>query len=123
MKKMGLLLATFLLFQTLTFANSVSMFNDSIYTLKAKIYNATGTLLGEFILNPRDAAEWSDDQMNFGTQNQSASQTPYMVNWSCINGGSYGSCNNVAAGAVVTAQSCGGDQQCKDPQQQPQNTY
>lgn len=123
-----ILAAACILFQSVCFANSVSMFNDSIYTLKAMIYDATGTLLGEFILNPRDAAEWSDDQMNFGTETQYASQTPYVVNWLCMSGGSYGSCNNVAAGSVVTAQSCGGNQQCQgapQPQtpQQQENGY
>ena len=118
MNKKGILLILCLLFQTLAFANSVSLLNDSIYTLRAKLYDATGTLLGEFILNPRDAADWNDNQMDFGTQNQSASQTPYSVNWTCLGGGPYGSCNNVAAGSVVTAQSCGGNQQCKQPQSQ-----
>ncbi len=110
-------------FQSACFANSVSMFNDSIYTLKAMIYDATGTLLGEFILTPRDAAEWSNDQLNFGTETQNISQTPYVVNWLCLNGSSYGSCNNVAAGSVVTAQSCGGIQQCQgapQPEQSPE---
>jgi hypothetical protein len=127
MKK--ILAAACLLFQNVCFANSVSMFNDSIYTLKATIYDATGTLLGEFILTPRDAAEWSDNLMNFGTETQDASQTPYVVNWLCMNGSSYGSCNNVAAGSVVTAQSCGGEQQCqgasqpKQPPAQQENAY
>ncbi len=120
MKKFrGILAAAFILFQGITFANSVSLFNDSIYTLNATLYDANGTLLGEFILNPRDASEWSDDQMNFGTESQYASQTPYTVNWTCMSGGSYGSCSNVAAGAVVTAQSCGGVQQCPKQQQTP----
>ncbi len=128
MKK--ILVAICALFQTSCWANSVNMFNDSVYTLKAVIYDATGVLLGEFILAPRDAAEWSDDQMNFGTQSQYTSQTPYTVNWLCMNGGSYGSCNNVAAGSVVTAQSCGGVQQCPQAQQpgqpmpiQPESGY
>ena len=103
--------------QSFCFANSVKLFNDSVYTLKATIYDAGGEVLGQFILNPRDATEWSDDLMNFGSQMQSASQTPYTVSWFCLAGTSYGTCNNVAAGAVVTAQSCGGVQQCEEQQQ------
>jgi hypothetical protein len=114
MKKFsGILAAACIFFQGMGFANSVSLFNDSTSTLKAVIYDANDTLLGEFILNPRDAADWSDDQMDFGVESQYASQTPYSVNWMCMNGGSYGSCENVAAGSIVTAQSCGGVQQCQ----------
>jgi hypothetical protein len=116
----SILAAFFLVLQGMCFANSVNLFNDSMYTLKAVIYDANGTLMGEFILNARDAAEWSDQQMYFGTESQYAYQTPYSVNWMCMGGGAYGSCTNVAAGSVVTAQSCGGVQQCQpQPQLQP----
>ena len=118
MKKILGIICTFITIQSTCLGNSINLFNDSIYTLKATIYDATGTLLGEFTLNPRDASMWSDDQMNSGTENQYASQTPYTVNWSCMQGGSYGSCTNVAAGALVTAQSCGGVQQCQASQAQ-----
>jgi len=123
MKKFwAVLVCAFICFQGIGFANSVNLFNDSVYTLKAVIYDANGTLLGEFILNPRDAATWSDDQDNFGTEIENASQTPYSVVWKCMGGAGYGTCGNVAAGAVVTAQSCGGSQQCQQQQQQ-QNGY
>lgn len=104
-------------------ANSVSLVNDSPYTLTAIIYDANGEMLGEFVLNPRDATLWSDDYENFGTESADASQIPYTVNWMCMNGGSYGSCQNVAAGAVVTAQSCGGDQECSQQQQEMESPY
>lgn len=94
------------------FANSIQLFNDSEYTLKAVIYNAGGTILGEFVLNPRDASEWSDNDQNFGTESQDASQSPYTVNWLCMSGSPWGSCDNVAAGSLVTAQGCGGLQEC-----------
>ena len=93
------------------FADSINLFNDSQYTLKAIIYDANGTLMGEFILNARDASEWSNNQ-NFGSEMSNAPQTPYTVNWVCMSGGGYGSCNNVAAGSTVTAQGCGGTQEC-----------
>jgi hypothetical protein len=106
----------FLCLPVICFANSISLFNDSQYTLKAVIYDATGTLLGEFILNPRDAVEWSDDDENFGTEIQNASQTPYSVDWSCMRGDPFGTCTDVSAGAVVTAQGCSGAQQCGSQQ-------
>ncbi len=104
----------FLMFCTIAgsvFADSISLFNDSQYTLKAIIYDANGTLMGEFILNPRDASQWSNDQ-NFGSEMSYTSQSPYTVNWLCMGGSGYGSCNNVAAGSTVTAQGCGGVQEC-----------
>jgi hypothetical protein len=111
----------FMLTCQMSWANSVTLMNDSTYTLKATIYDANGNLLGEFVLNPSDATLWSDDDENFGTESNYATQIPYTVNWSCINGNPYGSCNDVAAGSVVTAQSCGGLQECQ--QQQQQNPY
>lgn len=123
MKKFwGVLLTIFICIQGAAFANSVNLFNDSEYTLKAVIYDANDNLLGEFILNARDAATWSDNEDNFGTEIQNASQTPYSVEWTCMGGAAYGSCDDVAAGSVVTAQGCGGAQQCQQPQQ-PQNGY
>ena len=116
----GYIAAAFLCVQAVSWANSVSLFNDTQYMLKATIYDANGNLLGEFVLNPRDASDWSDNDMNFGTESQYAAQVPYTVNWNCMSGGAYGTCNNVAAGSVVTAQSCGGNQEC---QQQQQNGY
>lgn len=97
--------------------NSVALFNDSQYTLRAVIYDANGTLLGEFILNPRDAADWSDEDMDFGSEPQYASQTPYTVNWTCMGGNPYGTCTDVGAGSTVTAQSCGGAQECQQQMQ------
>lgn len=117
MKFSGIVL--FLLFQGVCFANSINLFNDSPYTLQAALYDASGTLMGEFVLNPRNASVWSDAQGDFGTDNQYAYQTPYSVNWKCMGGRAYGTCTNVAAGTLVTAQSCGGDQEC-DQQDQTQ---
>jgi len=112
----GVLIGITLVLQNFAFANSLQLFNDSVYTLKAIVYDASGTVLGQFILNPRDATEWSGDQMNFGTQFQDYSQTPYTVDWLCMGGSPYGTCTDVAAGAVVTAQGCGGVQQCQAQQ-------
>ena len=116
----GIFAAVVVAFHAVSFANSVDLYNDSIYTLKATIYDANGSLLGEFILNPRDASQWSDNQLNFGSENSAFSQTPYTVNWTCMGGSPSGMCCDVAAGALVTALSCGGIQQCQQQQQVPQ---
>jgi hypothetical protein len=121
MKKFfGFLIAVILLGQA-SWANSVTLLNDTNYTLKATIYDANGNMLGEFTLNPEDATLWSDNDQDFGMESQYASQVPYTVNWYCTGGAPYGTCDNVSAGATVTAQSCGGDQEC--PQQQQQSPY
>jgi hypothetical protein len=112
------LACTFIFFCEASWANSVTLMNNSTYTLQATIYDANGTLLGEFVLNPNDATLWSDDDENWGTETQYTSQIPYTINWMCMNGSAYGTCNNVAAGSVVTAQSCGGTQECQQQQQQ-----
>ncbi len=109
----------FICAQIACFANSINLFNDSEYKLTATIYDANGTLMGEFVLNPRDAIDWSDDQYNFGSQTQYISQVPYTVNWTCMAGNAYGSCDNISPGSIVTAQSCGGVQECD----QQQNGY
>ena len=112
----GLFVVVFVFAQVMSWANSVTLLNNSPYRLQATIYDATGALLGQFTINSQDATLWSDNDENFGTENQYASQIPYTVNWYCMSGGSYGTCSNVAAGSTVTAQSCGGNQEC--PQQQ-----
>lgn len=119
MRKLLFIVVLFFVGSAAAWANSVTLLNNTPYTLKAMIYGADGTLLGEFILNPQDATQWSDNYQNFGPGNQSSSLVPYTVNWYCMAGGSYGSCTNVAAGSTVTAQSCGGAQECPQQQVQP----
>ena len=123
MKKKIVAVLMFILAVSAGYANSVSLVNDSPYTLKATIYDANGQMLGEFVLNPNDATLWSDDYQNWGTESSDASQIPYSVNWTCMGGRAYGNCQNVAAGSVVTAQSCGGAQECPQQQQQLESPY
>lgn len=104
-------LGVMLSWQCVGFANSVNLFNDSPVRLRAVVMGADGSQLGEFILNPRDATQWSDDD-DLGVVSSDASQVPYTVYWYCMGGASFGVCENVSAGAVVTAQSCGGNQEC-----------
>ena len=119
MKKFWITLITAVLFvQTAAWTNSVNLLNDSPYMLKVTIYDANGSLLGDFTMNPRDVTQWSDD-WNAGEENQYASQIPYTVTWYCMGGGNYGTCDNVASGSTVTAQSCGGTQECPQQQVQP----
>jgi hypothetical protein len=112
----------FILIFKMSWADSITLMNNSTYTLQATIYDANGKLLGQFVLNPNNATLWSSNyDENWGAEDQYIGQTPYTVSWACMNGSFYGTCNNVAAGSVVTAQSCGGAQECE--QQQEQSLY
>lgn len=96
------------------FSDTINLFNDSSVPLRAVIFGADGTELGEFVLNPRNASQWSNNWMNLDNDQNNASLIPYTVNWYCIGGGAYGVCSNVASGSLVTAQSCGGAQECSE---------
>ncbi len=106
------LLVTALWMQGMCYANSLALVNDSNFTLRAVILGADGTQLGEFVLNPRDATDWSDDYLEFGAESTDSSQLPFTVNWYCMAGAPFGVCNQVGTGSVVTALSCGGVQEC-----------
>lgn len=96
------------------FANSISLFNNTSYRLKAVIIAADGTsVLDEVILNSRDASTWADDQYQFG-YNPASSTTPYTVNWYCMKGEPFATCTDVAAGAIVLAQNCSGTKECPE---------
>ena len=95
-------------------ANSVTLFNDSIYSLKASLYAYDGRLLGQYVLAPRDSTEWNNEYNGIGTPNYNESETPYTVKWYCLSGAPFSSCSDVAAGAVVTAQGCNGTKECPE---------
>ena len=94
-------------------ANSVNLFNNTDYRLKAVILAADGTVLDEVILNSRDASTWADDFYQFG-YNPASSTTPYTVNWYCMKGQPFAACTEVSAGSVVLAQNCTGAQECPE---------
>ncbi len=101
-------------------ANSVTLFNDSIFSLKASLYAYDGRLLGQYVLAPRDSAEWNNEYTGIGTPNYNESETPYTVNWYCLSGAPFSTCTDVAAGSVVTAQGCSGPKECPE---QPSKEY
>lgn len=108
-------------FSVSVFAGSLRLYNDSPYKLRAVIRGADGTYMGEMIILPEHFTTWSSDYPSFGPSgsrselNPSRSQTPYTVLWYCMDGGEYGICTNVAAGASVSAESCDGARICKPP--------
>lgn len=110
------ILFLFLVMVTTGWANTINILNNSPYALKATITDASGHLLSEMTLNPEDNITWSDNQENLGPQyNPQASQTPYTVTWSCLQGTPYGVCTEVSPGSQVNAQDCTGNQSCNSP--------
>jgi hypothetical protein len=111
MKLKWFFVALYLSVQLNLFSNSVNLFNNTGYKLKAVILSADGMVLDEVILDSRDASTWADDFYQFGSS-PSSSRTPYTVNWYCMGGKSFGVCTDVSPGSVVLAQNCSGSQEC-----------
>lgn len=116
------LVLIFVVAATASWANSLTLNNNTVYTLKAVVYDASNRLLGQFVINSGEATQWNDnfENFNYGTENNYQSMPPFTVNWFCMNDNPFGSCTSVAAGTVVMANSCGGPRSC--PKQQ-QNSY
>jgi hypothetical protein len=103
------------------FAGSVRLVNNSPYSLRAVVRGADGSFLGEVIVRSQKETMWTDSYGNYGSyggadarENQNyRSRTPYTVLWYCLTGADYAVCDNVASGAMVTAQSCMGTRMCK----------
>jgi hypothetical protein len=106
-------LPIFLSFQILCWSDSVNLFNNTDYKLKAVLIAGDGTILEEVILNARDASTWADDLNQFG-YNPATSMTPYTVEWYCMKGQPFGVCKDVSPGSIVLAQNCSGEQECPE---------
>ena len=112
---------------------SVFLYNDSPYKLKAVVVAANGTTLGEKVLKPQETGYFEDSlgqsdptsQQHLGQPQVGTSQypiVPYTVFWYCIDGSSFSTCENIAAGALSSPNACEGPRFCKrtkkDNQQQ-----
>ncbi len=108
------LLILFVALQIGAFANSLTLFNNSPFTLTATVLAADGTNLGQFTINSQNGAQWSDQYEMAGTSaNPNASQTPYTVIWYCPEGTEYGINPQQSPGAYVTSGSAQGNLSCK----------
>jgi hypothetical protein len=102
-------------------ANSVMLYNNSAYDLRAVIRGSDGSFLGEVIVPSQKEITWTDSYGQYGMYGGSSSnpnknyqsRTPYTVLWYCQDGTDYGVCDNVATGGLVIAQNCPGTRQCK----------
>lgn len=94
-------------FSTLS-AESVLIYNDSIYTLTAQIISGGGDNLGGVTVLPKHQMRWTSSYQGLGVY----SQTPYTIVFSCVEGEEYGITTNVPQGATVNAQSAQGRKYC-----------
>lgn len=109
-------------------ANSLRLYNDSPYKLRAVVRGADGSYLGEMLVLPESFNTWTDSYSQFGplgghsgtTPGAVRSQTPYTVQWYCLDGSDYSICKNLATASVVLAESCDGARLCK-PEPPKQN--
>lgn len=87
----------------------LNLLNDSPFTLTAVVQAADGTFLGQTEYTP---GQQSTFVTTLKPTNLNApgyydiALTPYIVVWKCPNGGFYSVCTQVAAGSLVTANSC-----------------
>lgn len=141
------------LFSSLTphlLAVSLNIVNDSVYPLRAEIYNAAGAKEGAVTLSPRQQTIWYGDNGAFRPMDNSTT-TPYTVRFICEAGRPYdysvkkpkkgapvppkyqsafGSWEGVPPSATVTAQGCtSGSKTCvvkkhqKQPDEKPGPSY
>lgn len=117
MKKVLLLI----LLASSLFSESIRLYNDSPWKLRAAIRGADGTYLGEMIVLPEHFVTWSNAYPSFGPggqqyqPNPNRTMTPFVVQWSCLDGDVFGVCTNIPTGGAAIAESCNGPKYCKPP--------
>ena len=112
--KMILALACFI--TSYTQAESIRLFNDSVYDLRAVVRGADGSFLGEMLIRAQNSTTWYNTYGPYQSRvpiQQSRSQTPYVVVWYCLNGEQFSICDTVATGGAVEALSCLGTRRCR----------
>ena len=99
-------------FFTSAFAASLTLFNDTPFTLTARIYPAgSSSSIDAVKINSQQTKHWTNYGGRIGTV--SKSQTPYTITWTCPDGEMYSSSSSVPTGATVTASSGEGPKSCK----------
>lgn len=107
---------------------TINLLNDSIFPLKAIIYNAQGEKLDEFVLQVNEQYDWYYDPSSF-VPNPTQTETPFTVRFICYTDplkeeqqeaehqelkGEYSSDTQVAVSAMVTANTCpNGNKTCQ----------
>ncbi|NGX33107.1 MAG: hypothetical protein K1060chlam4_01168, partial [Candidatus Anoxychlamydiales bacterium] len=97
------------------FADGIKLFNDTPFELTAIVQSADGKVVAQKNFAPQEQSTWSTDQTTTdwtSSYDATGSYTPYTVIWRCSYEGYYSVCSEVAAGAMVTANSCPGSKYC-----------
>ena len=100
-------------------AASITIVNDSPYTLTAVITAANGDAVGKVTISSQHQVQWQ----TYNLKGSRFSETPYTVVFSCENGDQFGVVSYVQPGAYVSARSAVGNQTCRPPKkekEQPQ---
>lgn len=104
-------------------AVTLNLLNDSPFTLTAVVQGADGTFLGQTEYAPGEQRTFVTTLKPTGMQTPGyydVAKTPYIVVWKCANGGFYSVCTQVAAGALVSANTCpSGTYFCQPKEQKP----
>lgn len=109
MIKLGLTL--FALITGTAYAASLTIYNDSKYTLTATIFSNDGFNCGGLIITPAHQMQWQSSFQNMDSDRNI--MTPLTVVLTCPNGTSYGTWLQVATGATVNALGSQGAHYCQ----------
>ncbi|MGL4540580.1 MAG: hypothetical protein ACRCU0_06365 [Candidatus Rhabdochlamydia sp.] len=97
-------------------AESVKLFNNSTYDLRAVVRGADGSFLGEMLIRSQNSTTWYNTYGPYQSRvpiQETRSQTPYSVVWYCLSGEQFAICDTVATGGSVEALSCLGPRTCR----------
>ena len=103
-------------FLSSAFSSSVTLLNDSPYSLTAIVQSAGGIFLGQEHLQAHEQIHWTKELIPTELKSQYSSPvstTPFTVIWKCEYGGVYSMCSDVSPGSLVRASICPGDRYCK----------
>ncbi|MCB1110296.1 MAG: hypothetical protein KDK64_04890 [Chlamydiia bacterium] len=98
----------FLLFSFFLSAASIEIYNDSSYTLQAKIYTKTNVELSNMTVISGHYIKWQESPYNA----KDYAKGPFYVIFSCPNGDFYGKSSIVAENSRVYAQRSRGPKKC-----------
>lgn len=100
----------FLCFFGVLNAEGVQAYNDSNIPLTVKVFDASGTKIGEFRVAPRSNKIWHVPLGEFQQYNQST--VPYRVIFYCESGEVFSEWSSVSPGEAVTALGGSGPRNC-----------
>lgn len=108
---MNKLIALFALTFTAAYGASVTIYNDSPFTLTATIFSNDGLNCGGLTITPSHQMQWVSSYQNI--DNDRNIMTPLTVLLTCPNGTSFGTWLQVPTGATINAMGSNGAHHCE----------